>query len=192
MTGLLTLEQRTELVKLSGIIDKDAARRSSHRDDRLSAQPASYERVPPGCPLTNRQYETVVLLCVGLSHKEIAGRMKVKRGTVTHHAHAAYERLGVIRGRSEAVVLMKDSGWLGALPRGPRQGEGPLTLPQRVYCYYFDQLAADPSPRNASLVEVASIMLLGEHCLAPDRPPARPDMDTLLLRMALGATRAIP
>jgi DNA-binding CsgD family transcriptional regulator len=158
----------------------------------LSAQPSHYASVPAGCPLTSRQFEVATLLAAGATYKEIALRLGITPSTVTSHAHMIYHRLGIIgRGAAPAAVRMKDSGWLGAPPRAPRLVDDPLTPTQRAYVHHWDRLASERTPRAAALVEVASIMLLGDHRLAPDRPPARPDIDTLLLRIARGVTRPI-
>lgn len=133
-----------------------------------------------------------MLLCEGLAYKEVAARLGVGVSTVGSHAANAYVRLGVRGrgGRRPAIGRMMSAGWhLEAPVRGRAR---PLTPIQRAYVECWDRFAAHRTGRDEALVEVASILLLGEHRLAPDRPVARPDIDTLLLRMAVALQRTIP
>jgi DNA-binding CsgD family transcriptional regulator len=62
-------------------------------------------------PLTAQEATTLNLLAVGLSNKEIAGRMHLGVGTVKFHLAQIYQKLGVQgRGRVAAVARARDLG----------------------------------------------------------------------------------
>lgn len=163
---------------------------SSHQlAEKQQAHRTRRDNVPAGCPLTNRQYEVMTFFAQGVTGKQIARKLGIKYTTVQSHAHNAYDALGLsgMGGKGPAIVMMKDSGWIGAMPRpGSR-----LTAIQHVYCVLWDRATSTRTPRDVALLDVAGDLLLGEHRLNPDRPHARPDIDTLLLRMALALTRPI-
>lgn len=132
----------------------------------------------------------MTLFAQGVTGKQIARKLGIKYSTVQSHAHNAYDALGLsgMGGKGPAIVLMKDSGWIGAPPRCHTDH---LNAIQRAYCVLWDRATSTRTPRDVALLDVAGDLLLGEHRLNPDRPPARPDIDTLLLRMALALTRPI-
>ena len=45
--------------------------------------------------LTKRERQVAVLTCDGLSNKTIAHKLCVTEGTVKHHLHSIYQKLGV-------------------------------------------------------------------------------------------------
>ncbi len=45
--------------------------------------------------LTKRERQVAVLACDGLSNKTIAHKLCVTEGTVKHHLHSIYQKLGV-------------------------------------------------------------------------------------------------
>lgn len=148
--------------------------------------------VPEGCPLTNCEYEILVLLSAGLSMKQVAARRQCHRSTVNSLMSNAYKRLGVHGGQTQAVVLMKDSGWLGALPRRPQDPPDPSVTPvQLAYAACFVRLCRERTSRAAALVTVAYGLLVADRAWAPSRPRRPPDIDALLLRMARGLQRPI-
>jgi len=58
-------------------------------------------------PLTVREMEVLHLLAVGLSNREIAGRLYLSEGTVKTHTHNLYGKLGV-QSRTQAIARGKD------------------------------------------------------------------------------------
>jgi DNA-binding NarL/FixJ family response regulator len=54
-------------------------------------------------PLTPREEQVLRLAAVGLTHKEIAGRLGIRAKTARNHLCNLYEKLG-IHGRAEAVL----------------------------------------------------------------------------------------
>jgi DNA-binding NarL/FixJ family response regulator len=67
-------------------------------------------RVPPGCPLSQRQYDCMTLLCEGLTQREIAGVLGFSRSTVRDSVLQARWALRVHNQRA-AVAAFYDSGW---------------------------------------------------------------------------------
>lgn len=66
---------------------------------------------PPGrSDLSARQAEIAVLLCAGLSNKQIAGRLALAEGTVKAHLAAMMGRLGT-RNRVATVVRLRALGF---------------------------------------------------------------------------------
>lgn len=62
-------------------------------------------------PLTAQEATTLNLLAIGLSNKEIAGRMHLGVGTVKFHLAQIYQKLGVQgRGRVAAVARARELG----------------------------------------------------------------------------------
>ncbi len=153
------------------------------------------DRVPEGCPLANREYDVVCLLAEGLSQKEVAHRLGIARSTVSTTLGHARSRFGLGPCRTLAlVVILKDSGWLGAPPRPPRQGREPddgCTPPQLAYAYAFVRLCRERTPRAVLIVTVAYMLLCADRGWTPSRPRRNPDIDALLLRMARGLSRPV-
>lgn len=157
--------------------------------------PHARDRVPAGCPLTNGQYETLALVAEGLSLKEIALRRSCSTSTVQSTLTNTYAVLGAAgRGQTTAVVVMKDSGWLGAPPREPQQRDDSrdVTPTQRAYNEWFVRLCRSPGELGEAATATAA-KLMSVDAAAPfasrdARAPHRPDIDTLLLRMALAFT----
>jgi DNA-binding NarL/FixJ family response regulator len=55
--------------------------------------------------LTQRESETLRLICEGLSNKEIAAHLSLRLPTVKNHVHRSFEKIGA-RNRAEAVAIM--------------------------------------------------------------------------------------
>ena len=55
-------------------------------------------------PLTSRERQIALLVCTGLSNKQIARRLDVTEGTVKVHLHNIYVKL-TIRNRTMLVLL---------------------------------------------------------------------------------------
>jgi DNA-binding NarL/FixJ family response regulator len=58
--------------------------------------------------LTNREWEILELMCVGLTAASIAERLKLSPVTIRRHRAEAVRKLGV-RDREEAIALMQES-----------------------------------------------------------------------------------
>lgn len=161
-----------------------------------AARRGSCTQVPAGCPLTDRQFEAMAHLAMGMTRKEAARAMGVTVDCVHTHVSDAVSRLDIVgRGTTAAVVLMKDSGWLGAPPRRPaRQTDDgdDVTPAQRAYNAEFVRLCKERSPLGETTTAVAAKLVsvdASEPFARRDaRAPHRPDIDTLLLRMALAFT----
>jgi DNA-binding CsgD family transcriptional regulator len=59
--------------------------------------------------LSPRQTDVLVLMAAGLSNKEIAERLGIRRRTAEHHSEAIFRKLGV-RGRTEATAWAHRNG----------------------------------------------------------------------------------
>ncbi len=59
--------------------------------------------------LTKREREVAVLACDGLSNKTIAHKLSVTEGTVKHHLHAIYQKLGVPN-KAGLIIALVPSG----------------------------------------------------------------------------------
>lgn len=154
-------------------------------------RPSHRIRVPAGCPLTNREYELLVLLSTGATYKEAARAMSIAPTTVASTARTAYAALGVVgRGVGPAIVVMKDAGWLGAPPRQPPRADRAVTPVQLAYAYAFSRLCRERTPRAAAIVTIAYGLLRADHGL-PARARTVPDIDALLLRMARALQRPV-
>jgi len=69
--------------------------------------------------ITPRELEILGLVALGLSNREIAGKLFVSENTVKTHCSRAFEKLGARR-RTQAVQLGKQFGLLGET--GPQNG----------------------------------------------------------------------
>ena len=81
-----------------GLLDGDAAHRSSSADD-----------LPPMLPLTLREEEVLRLMAEGLRNKEIAARLGISERTATFHVGNVLSKLGA-DGRVEAIHLARRQG----------------------------------------------------------------------------------
>jgi hypothetical protein len=109
---------------------------------RLPPARNNRRQVPPGCPLTVSEYQTLV----GMAY----GRRRYSRTL----AHTARRRLGVATD-AEAVRVLTERGWhqWTPPPQLPRAAKGrepfELTPAMRAYLAAFDQyLAGHPSGRE--------------------------------------------
>ncbi len=133
-------------------------------------------------------------LAAGETYGEMAHDLGLSYGTVGTHAHNAYRRLGILgRGRAAAVVVMKDSGWLGAPPRRPHDDDDSrdVTSQQQAYSDLFVRLCQRRRRRDAVKLAVAYELLIRGECSSAPPVAGRPDIDALLLRMAHGLLRPI-
>jgi two-component system, NarL family, nitrate/nitrite response regulator NarL len=64
----------------------------------------------PDVELTVRQSQVAHLLERGLSNKEMARELDLSVGTVKHHVHGDFDRLGVNR-RSQAMRIVRNAPW---------------------------------------------------------------------------------
>ena len=68
---------------------------------------------PPGCPLSDRQFEVVPLVVEGLERCEIAERMGITDATVRAHLQNIYDALALYpRNRVALAVLALRKGWI--------------------------------------------------------------------------------
>ncbi len=145
--------------------------------------------VPDGCPLTNTEFYVLSLLAKGLSTAEIVRTTGRARSTISHQCHTACKRLGV-HSRLEAIVVMKDSGWLGAMPRRANVQDPPLSHGQMLYLKAFDLLLRDRSREAEAAVTICFAAMCWEAGARPKRRCA--GVDGWLLSMAQRLTDRRP
>jgi DNA-binding NarL/FixJ family response regulator len=63
---------------------------------------------PSHFSLTPREVQVLELLCVGVSYREVATRLRIALGTVQSHVKNIYEKLGV-GSKAEAVRIALES-----------------------------------------------------------------------------------
>lgn len=61
--------------------------------------------------LSEREQEVLILICQGLSNKQIAQKLYLSVRTVENHLRRSYQKLGV-SSRTEAAVLAMQEGWV--------------------------------------------------------------------------------
>lgn len=74
----------------------------------------TFHETSPEDLLTEREREILVLLCQGITDKEIAQRLCISIRTVNGHLRHIYAKLGV-HSRSETMHLALEKGWLDLL-----------------------------------------------------------------------------
>ncbi len=143
------------------------------------------DKVPAGCPLSLRQFQILTLQASGLTGKQIARALGVSHSVVRTHASRAHGILG-ISSASQAVVLMKDSGWLGSPPRRSQEDDDSrvVTPVQAAYADRFTELVRRRGSREEAMVTLAAGLHSATHN-HPRGPRRRPDIEEWLLRMAL-------
>lgn len=67
------------------------------------------ERRPPSEKLTSREIQTLRLISIGLSNKEIASELRISVSTVKNHVHSVLEKLQV-QSRSQAAATIRSRG----------------------------------------------------------------------------------
>ena len=77
----------------------------------LGSAQASFPRMDPADPLTEREVEVLRLMTGGYSNREIARALKVAEGTVKNHVSSILSKLGV-RDRTRAVLQGVRAGYL--------------------------------------------------------------------------------
>ena len=77
----------------------------------LESAEASFPRMDPADPLTEREVEVLRLMTGGYSNREIARALKVAEGTVKNHVSSILSKLGV-RDRTRAVLQGVRAGYL--------------------------------------------------------------------------------
>jgi DNA-binding NarL/FixJ family response regulator len=58
--------------------------------------------------LTTRQQEIALLICKGMTNKQIASQLGVSEGTVKLHVHSIFARLGV---KNRIAILLRGSSY---------------------------------------------------------------------------------
>jgi ATP/maltotriose-dependent transcriptional regulator MalT len=66
--------------------------------------------------LTSREVEVLILLCDGLSNKQIANNLVIVECTVEFHLKNIYQKLDVTR-RSQAIAKVLKMNWLNRVNR---------------------------------------------------------------------------
>ncbi len=77
----------------------------------LESKEATFPRMDPADPLTEREVEVLRLMTGGYSNREIARALKVVEGTVKNHVSSILSKLGV-RDRTRAVLQGVRAGYL--------------------------------------------------------------------------------
>jgi DNA-binding CsgD family transcriptional regulator len=67
-------------------------------------------KVPTGCPLSQREYETMNWIATGCTYKQAAYYMNIGESTVRSHVHKSLGKLGVPDSK-QAIVVMVKRGW---------------------------------------------------------------------------------
>lgn len=98
------------------------------------------DRVPIGCPLTPGQFEVLLQVAAGKTHKEIAFESGINWNTARTQASKACHRLGV-PGSIQAVIKCIDAGWITVGPDGrPEPADDIKITPEiKVWLYAFEQ-----------------------------------------------------
>lgn len=150
--------------------------------------------------MSNQQFRVMTLVARGMTCREVSEVMALDASSVRGHMSGAYQKLGVTgRGAMAAIVVMKDSGWLGAFPRPPQRYDDSrdVTPAQLAYNYCFVAMCQERTPRAAAIVTFAYAMLAGVYRIPVENSKTRPlgrrpaDIDELLLRLARGLRRPI-
>jgi two-component system nitrate/nitrite response regulator NarL len=66
--------------------------------------------VDQNLPLTERQRQIILVLCEGITNKEIGRRLGLTEGTVKVHLHRIYRKLGIANRTALAVLTHAGSG----------------------------------------------------------------------------------
>jgi ATP/maltotriose-dependent transcriptional regulator MalT len=98
------------------IVVKEIPVPQASRDPAPAAQPVPQNFIPneqrrEDLGITRRELEILELVALGLSNREIAGRLFVSENTVKTHCSRAFDKLGAKR-RTQAVQLGKELGLL--------------------------------------------------------------------------------
>jgi len=124
----------------AGRLDGDAAsavlKAAGHRIARRAARPAG---------LTSREVEVLRLLAMGLSNREIAGRLVISPKTASHHVEHIYAKTGATN-RAMASLFAATHGLIGGLP------EAELRLKNRPVPGAEQPHPADPAVRGRVVV----------------------------------------
>lgn len=75
--------------------------------------------VPPGCPLSQRQYECMTLLAEGLTQRQVGAVLGICRDTVKNHVLQAQWVLGA-HNQQASIALFVKAGWFDPPSRGVR------------------------------------------------------------------------
>lgn len=155
------------------------------------------------CPLTSKQYETLLLVMRGSTYKQTAHEQGVTPSTVRTTLHNARRRLGV-SSTMQALVVMLREGWAepyGVL--GDYEGPPYSTASQygkhewlpspavRLYLNAFDRLLRTRTPEAAGAVDLCFRVLCHERTI-PDRRRGDRDVHHMLLTMARALARPVP
>jgi two-component system, NarL family, nitrate/nitrite response regulator NarL len=66
--------------------------------------------VDQNLPLTERQRQIILVLCEGITNKQIGRRLGLTEGTVKVHLHRIYRKLGIANRTALAVLTHAGSG----------------------------------------------------------------------------------
>jgi ATP/maltotriose-dependent transcriptional regulator MalT len=73
--------------------------------------------------LTKRRHQIAILVCDGLSNKEIAHELNVSEGTIKCHLHTIFEKLGI---QSRGALMIQSRGALMIAVASHRRILGPI------------------------------------------------------------------
>jgi putative nucleotidyltransferase with HDIG domain len=77
----------------------------------VSSPISGRKRTDEPSPLSDRQRQVLRMLAQGKVYKQIAEELDLSTHTVRNHAHATYEKLGVVD-RAQAVLVATERGWI--------------------------------------------------------------------------------
>jgi DNA-binding CsgD family transcriptional regulator len=104
-------------------------------------------KVPEGCPLTPRQYQTIKLLCDGQTRSEIADTLALSRSTIRTIHHEALRRLRVSSLRAARHKLTQNLWWEPDQPDKPLRDDQPFLV---AYLQEFERSRWPNEPDTAS------------------------------------------
>lgn len=114
--------------------------------------------IPIGCPLSQREYETMNWIASGRTYKEAALYMGIAVSGVRSHVHNSLGKLGVVDSKQAAVMMVKKGWWKNPLD----QDDQPLPPFAHPYLDALDRHLADGEDEKAKRdMRIAGLGLAG-------------------------------
>ncbi len=157
-----------------------------------AVRPRPNDRVPQGCPLSNREYEVLQGVAKGLSYKQIAGELHMSAQTARSHASNSFSALELSNRKAPAAIIaMQRRGWLDAPPRLRLAPDPQLPATHLAYTWAFTRLVLERTVLCENMVTLAFMLLCLETGVRPEGKRNVPDIDALLMRIGRGASRPV-